>query len=67
MVKEMGRENKKWRRCQLAIAQVLYVSSLVFQLSVFLKLRFMNTLYIFSFCYVSHAVISGRYPSVVIS
>jgi len=26
----MGRENKKWRRCQIAIAQLLCVASLVF-------------------------------------
>jgi len=26
----MGRENKKWWRCQLAIAQLLCVASLVF-------------------------------------
>jgi len=39
----MGRENKKWRRCQLAIAQLLCVASLVFPLSVFSNLCIMNT------------------------
>jgi len=39
----MGRENKRWRRCKLAIAQLLYVASLVFPLSVFSKLCIMNT------------------------
>ena len=36
-------------------------------LSVFSKLCIMKTLCISSFCYVSHAVASGTYPSVAIS
>jgi len=37
------------------------------QLSVFSKLCIMNTLDIFSFCYISRAVVSGMYPSVAVS
>jgi len=37
------------------------------QLSVFSKLCIMNTFCIFSFCYVSHAIVSGTYPWVAIS
>jgi len=39
----MGRENKKWRRCQLAITQLCALPALSFPFSVFSKLCIMNT------------------------
>ena len=45
----MGRENKEVGRCQLAIANFRVLLALSSQLSVFSKLRIMNTLLHFLF------------------
>jgi len=60
----MGRENK-WRRCQLAIPQLLCVTSLVFPpFSVFKVVYHEHLHFLFLLLYASHAVVSGTYPSV---
>jgi len=51
----------------LLLPNFCVLPTLSFNLSVFSKLCIMNTLFIFSFCYVSHAVVSGTYPPVAIS
>jgi len=59
-----GAKIKNWRRCQLAIDYILCVASLVFSTSSVFKAVDHEHPCIFFFCYVSHAVVFGTYPSV---
>jgi len=51
----------------LLLANFCVLPTLSSHLSVFSKSCIMNILCIFSFCYVSHAVVSGTHPWVAIS
>jgi len=63
-----GTNIKKWGRRQFAITKLLCVTSLVFPtFSVFKVVYHEHPYCIFSFCYVSHAVVSGKYPWTAVS
>jgi len=63
-----GAKIKKWGRCQLVIAYLLCVASLVFPtFSGFQSCVSWTPFCIFSFCYFSYAVVSETCPWVAVS